>query len=204
MSIILGSTWELFLWVLGTGSDLTLWLLRVIRNSTGTWKWDQGEGKEYQGTPEELLERGLFMRRMPLEPSPEQIRGTRKGEGQGWQLCRLGLLFKWSYCIKTSFLKGIACSEWHLSETAGLSWDCSSSSSLQRVKVVKTELYIYFQLSFKMLDSFRWGVWSRALDILPVCSWVMHQRETGSTLCWYNSCSSTYCSLRHVMCSVQQ
>lgn len=68
-------------------------------------KWDEGEGKEDQTTPEELIEPALVMRRMSLEPSPEQIRETRKGEGKGWQLCRVGLLFKWSYCIKTSFLK---------------------------------------------------------------------------------------------------
>lgn len=68
-------------------------------------RWDQREGKEYQGTPQQLLQLGLFMRRMLLQPSPEQIRETRKGEGKGWQLCRWGLLFKWSYCIKISFKK---------------------------------------------------------------------------------------------------
>lgn len=57
-------------------------------------RWDEGEGKENWGTPQDLLELALFMRRMLLEPSPEQIRETRKGEGTSWQLCRVGLLFK--------------------------------------------------------------------------------------------------------------
>lgn len=69
--------------------------------------WDMGSGMKEKAkrTPQELIEPALFMRGMSLEPSLEQIRETRKGEGKDWQLCRVGLLFKWSDCIKTSFLK---------------------------------------------------------------------------------------------------
>lgn len=93
-------------------------------------RWDEREGKEYQEVPapQELLEMGLFMRRTSLEPS-EQIRSqgrgkVRVGSCADWGCFSNNPMHQKQLC-KINSMKG-------MSTTAGLSWDCSSSSSLQR------------------------------------------------------------------------
>lgn len=105
---------------------------------------DLKKSKEYQGTPQDLLELRLFMRKMLLEPSPEQIREKRKGEGkERLASVQTGAAFQMillhqNQLFKMNRMYGI----WvKLQGWVGIA---APPAVCRGVMVVKTKLYIYF------------------------------------------------------------
>lgn len=143
LGIVLGSTWELGLWFLGTGSNLPVWLLRVIGNSVDTWGVEWGGRQRGAGDTTGAAWSGIIYEEDAIETFPWADQRDKKGDRQGLAAVQTGAAFQMvllhqNQLFKMNSMYGI----WvKLQGWVGIA---GPPAVCRGVPVVKTELYIYF------------------------------------------------------------
>lgn len=141
MSIILGSTWELVLCILGTGSNLPVCLLRIIRNSTATWEAGQEGRQRVPGDTTWAAWAEIIYEEDVIGTFPWADQRDKEGRRQGLAAVQMGTAFQavllhQNQLFKMNSMYGIGVKLQGCVEIAAPPAVCRG------VTVVKTKLYI--------------------------------------------------------------